>query len=207
MQSFLYVCTVKKGCKLEPAVIPDHSLRIISRDDFEALFKNYYSSLCSYANQFLKDIDASEEVVQEVMFRIWTNRESLVIDSSMKSYLFRAVRNGSFNVMKHLKVREEYRSWREHQGDDSHLSKEDEMIASELEQKIREAIDKLPMERRKVFIMSRYDGLTYGQIAEKLNISVKTVENQMGKALKTLRVELSDYLPWIVLFCYDWFRN
>jgi RNA polymerase sigma-70 factor, ECF subfamily len=207
MQSFLYVCTFRKECKLEPAVISDHSFRIITRADFETLFRNYYSSLCSYANQFLKDIDASEEVVQEVMFRIWTKRESLVIDTSMKSYLFRAVRNGCFNVLKHTKVREEYRSWREQQGNDSHLSKEDEMIASELEQKIREAIDRLPMERRKVFIMSRYDGLTYGQIAEKLNISVKTVENQMGKALKTLREELSDYLPWIVLFCFDWFRN
>jgi RNA polymerase sigma-70 factor (ECF subfamily) len=181
--------------------------RISSRADFETLFKAHYSALCSYANSFLRDIDASEEVVQEVMFKIWTNRKTMEIDTSMKSYLFRAVRNGCMNVLKHMKVREEYRSWHEHAGDKSHRSKEDDIIASELEQKIREAIDRLPMERRKVFIMSRYDGLTYSQIAVKLGISVKTVENQMGKALKTLRDELSEYLPWLVMFFYDVFRN
>jgi RNA polymerase sigma-70 factor (ECF subfamily) len=180
---------------------------IKSRTDFEVLFRAHYSALCSYANQFLKDVDAAEEVVQEIMLKVWTNRESLVIDTSMKSYLFRAVRNGCMNVLKHMKVREEYKTWRENQGEESHLSKEDEMIASELEQKIREAIDRLPMERRKVFIMSRYEGLTYNQIADKLGISVKTVENQMGKALKTLRVDLADYLPWLMLFFWDWFRN
>jgi len=79
------------------------------------------------------------------------------------------------------------------------------MIISELEVRIREAIDRLPVERRKVFILSRYDGMSYNQIAEKLGISVKTVENQMGKALKTLREELSDYLPWLFLFFFDLF--
>ena len=141
------------------------------------------------------------------MFKIWSHRETLVIDTSLKSYLFRAVRNGCMNVMKHLKIREEYKSWREHEGEDIRRSKEDEIIASELEQKIREAIDGLPLERRKVFIMSRYDGLTYSQISLKQGISIKTVENQMGKALKTLREELRDYLPWILLFFGDVFRN
>jgi RNA polymerase sigma-70 factor, ECF subfamily len=185
---------------LEPATILGSPERIKTRADFEMLFKTHYSALCSYANGFLRDPDSSEEVVQEVMLKIWINREDLIIGTSMKSYLFRAVRNGCMNVMKHLKVREEYRSWRVHAGDDTNRSKEDDMIGSELEQKIRDAIDRLPLERKKVFIMSRYDGLTYSQIAEKLGISVKTVENQMGKALKSLREELSDYLPWILLF-------
>ena len=109
-------------------------------------------------------------------------------------------------VLKHLDIREEYKAVRERDIQESQRSKEDEMIVSELELKIREAIDRLPMERRKVFIMSRYDGLTYNQIAEKLGISVKTVENQMGKALKTLRVELSEYLPWLILFFTDLFK-
>jgi len=141
------------------------------------------------------------------MFRIWTNRDSLSITASMQSYLFRAVRNGCMNVMKHMDVREEYRAFREREMQDSQRSHEDELIISELEQKIRTAIDGLPLERRKVFIMSRYEGLTYIQIAGKLNISVKTVENQMGKALKTLREDLSDYLPWLILFFYDLFKN
>ena len=131
---------------VNPPINTKKSLLITSRTDFEMLFRSQYSALCSYANQFLKDVDAAEEVVQEVMLRIWTNRDSLVVETSIKSYLFRAVRNGCMNVLKHVKVREEYKAWREHQGDESHLSKEDEMIASELEQRIREAIDKLPME-------------------------------------------------------------
>lgn len=171
------------------------------------LFKSHYSSLCAYANGFLKDLDASEEVVQEVMIRIWTGRDTLFIDNSIKSYLYRAVRNGCMNVLKHLNVREEYKSFREQQETESHRSQEDEMIFLELEEKIRDAIDHLPMERRKVFIMSRYDGLTYLQIAEKLSISVKTVENQMGKALKSLREELSDYLPWLVVFAFEVWGN
>jgi RNA polymerase sigma-70 factor (ECF subfamily) len=180
---------------------------MLSRTDFEMLFKSHYSSLCSYANGFLKDIDASEEVVQEVMFKLWTGRETLVIESSMKGYLFRAVRNSCMNTFKHLKIRDEYKVYHESQGMECQRSLEDEMIITELEQKVRLAIDNLPLERRKVFIMSRYDGLTYIQIAQKLGISVKTVENQMGKALKSLREELADYLPWVVLFLFDIFRK
>ncbi len=171
------------------------------------LFKSHYSSLCSYANGFLKDLDASEEVVQEVMIRIWTGRDTLFIDTSVKSYLYRAVRNGCMNVLKHLNIREEYKSFREKQEAENQRSQEEEMIFLELEEKIRDAIDRLPFERRKVFIMSRYDGLTYLQIAEKLNISVKTVENQMGKALKFLREELSDYLPCLVVCFFEVWRN
>jgi RNA polymerase sigma-70 factor, ECF subfamily len=171
--------------------------------DFEHLFNSHYSSLCSYANHFLKDIDASEEVVQEVMFKIWVNRKSLIINTTVRSYLFRAVRNGCMNVLKHIDIKEDFKAFKERESQEGQRSGEDEMIITELEQKIREVIDRLPLERRKVFIMSRYDGLTYIQIAEKLGISVKTVENQMGKALKTLRIELSDYLPWLILFFTD----
>lgn len=111
------------------------------------------------------------------------------------------------NVLKHLDIREDFKAYRENEIEENQRSGEDEMIVSELEQKIREAIDRLPMERRKIFIMSRYDGLTYNQIAESLGISVKTVENQMGKALKTLRMELSEYLPWLILFFTDLLNN
>jgi len=205
--SFLYVCTVRTDNHLETATPSEKTIRITTPVEFEALFRAHYSVLCSYANHFLKDIDAAEEVVQEVMLRIWTNRESLIIGTSMKSYLFRAVRNGCMNVLKHLNIREDYRSYKERETGENQRSQEDEMIMAELELKIRRAIDHLPLERRKVFILSRYEGLTYSQIAAKLGISVKTVENQMGKALKSLREELSDYLPLLLLFFYDWFRN
>ena len=124
----------------------------------------------------------------------------------MESYLFRAVRNGSLNLLKHVNIREEYKSYRERENGSSQLSLEEEMISTELEGKIRQAIDQLPLERRKIFIMSRYNELTYNQIAGELNISVKTVENQMGKALKFLREELADYLPWFLLI-FHVFKN
>ena len=181
--------------------------RIRTRADFEQLFRSHYSTLCSYANNFLKDTDGAEEIVQEVMFKLWINRESVVFDTSPRSYLFRSVRNSCLNLLKHMNVRDEYRAAREAQVQDWQRSQEDEMIVTELEQKIRDAVDKLPVERRKVFVMSRYDGLTYAEIAARLNISVKTVENQMSSALRTLREELADYLPWLVLFFFNLFRN
>lgn len=180
--------------------------KIESKADFEKLFNNHYSNLCAYANNFLKDVDASEEVVQEVLFKLWTNKDSLIITSSIQSYLFRAVRNASLNVLKHINIREDYKMHNEYEMQDE-LSSEDEMIVSELDQKIRNTIDQLPIERKKVFIMSRYDGLKYKEIAEKLNISVSTVENQMVKALKFLRTELKDYLPWIIIFFGNFFKN
>jgi len=180
--------------------------KIETKQDFEKLFNDHYSNLCAYANNFLKDVDASEEVVQEVLFKLWTNRDSIIITSSIQSYLFRAVRNASLNVLKHVNIREDYKAQNEYERDDE-LSSEDEMIVSELDQKIREAIDQLPIERKKVFIMSRYDGLKYKEIADKLNISGSTVENQMVKALKFLRDELKDYLPWIILFFSDFFKH
>ena len=187
--------------------IAAEEFRIKDKAAFEVLFRSQYSMLCGYANTFLKDADASEEIVQEVMFKIWINRDSVHITSSIHSYLFRAVRNGCMNLLKHLEVREDYKAWNQVVGSGLEHSPEDFMIVSELEQRIREAIDHLPLERRKIFILSRYDGLTYAEIATKLGISIKTVENQMGKALKTLREELAEYLPWLILFFFDIFRN
>ncbi len=181
--------------------------KIEDKAAFEQLFRSNYSSLCGYANTFLKDVDASEEVVQEVMFRIWVNRDNLIINTSINSYLFRAVRNNCMNVLKHLNVRDDYKAWNEARGTGKEDTPEDHMIVSELELKIREAIDHLPMERRKIFILSRYDNLSYAEIATKLGISVKTVENQMGKALKTLREDLAEYLPCLALLFLEIFNN
>ena len=182
------------------------TFKIESKADFEKLFNTHYSNLCAYANNFLKDVDASEEVVQEILFKLWTNKESIVITTSIQSYLFRAVRNASLNVIKHIDIREDYKLHNEYEMQNT-LSTEDEMIVSELDLKIRKAIDQLPMERKKVFLLSRYEGLKYKEIAEKLNISVSTVENQMVKALKFLRTELKDYLPWLIIFFSDLFKN
>jgi len=175
--------------------------------EFEKLFKTEYSKLCSYANLFLNDPDAAEDVVQEVFFKLWKNREELNIQTTVKSYLFRAVRNGCMNVIDHISVREAYKIVNEEDIKNSEGNPIDETIVSELEQKIRETIDLLPSERRKIFVMSRFDGLKYREIADRLNISVKTVENQMYQALKFLRERLVDYLPLLLLLFKGLFQD
>jgi RNA polymerase sigma-70 factor (ECF subfamily) len=181
--------------------------KLIDKAQFEEIFNLHYSNLCAYANNFLKEIEASEEVVQEVLFKLWVNREKIEITSSVQSYLYRAVRNGCLNVIKHVNIREEYKVHNERVIEMEQNSYEDKVVISELEEKIRTVIDLLPIERRKVFIMSRFEGLKYQEIADKLGISVKTVENQMGSALKFLRTELKDYMPWVILFFSDLVSN
>lgn len=181
-------------------------LTIKDKTEFEILFKTYYSSLCAYANSFLKDVPTSEDVVQEVMFKVWSGRNSLLITTSIQAYLFKAVRNGCLNVLKHLDIRHQYKERQAIQEADHHLTSVDTVVFSELQVKIHTAIDLLPMERKKVFILSRYEGLTYQQISEKLGISVKTVENQIGKALQFLRLELAEYLP-LLIFLFDIFHD
>lgn len=167
--------------------------KISGKEDFEALFRQHYSVLCSYANKFIDDIDASEEIVQDLFCNLWNNREKLEI-SSIKSYLFRAVRNSCFNLIKHINIREEYKTFNESEIKLDEDKIDDNIDASELEVKIRETIELMPPERKKVFIMSRFEGLKYKEIAERQNISIKTVENQMGKAIKFLKEQLSDYI-------------
>lgn len=174
---------------------------------FEKLFKTHYSRLCSYANLFLNDPDAAEDVVQEVFFKLWKNRADISINTTVKSYLFRAVRNGCMNVIDHISVREAYKIVNEEDIKEAEGNLIDGTIVSELEQKIRETIDLLPAERRKIFIMSRFDGLKYREIADQLNISVKTVENQMYQALRFLRERLVDYLPLLLLIFKGLFRD
>ena len=179
----------------------------IARSDFELLFRTHYSDLCAYANVYLKDLDAAEELVQEVFFKLWSKRDSIEITSSMQSYLFRAVRNSSLNLIKHINIREEYKAHNEREISHNEMEHYDGMEASELELKISKAIDELPTERRKIFIMSRYDGLKYSEIAEKLGISPKTVENQMGKALKYMREHLKEYLTYLIIMLIMGMKN
>ena len=179
----------------------------INRTDFETLFNAHYSRLCSYAYNFLKEEEGSEEVVQEVFFKLWIHRHDIRIESSMESYLFRAVRNSSLNLIKHINIREKYKEHNRQEIEYSERLENDPMNASELELKIRSSIDLLPEQRRKIFILSRYEQLKYKEIADKLGISVKTVENQMGKALQFLRKELADYLPLLLLFFHHFFNG
>jgi RNA polymerase sigma-70 factor (ECF subfamily) len=165
--------------------------------DYEVIFRSYYERLCHYANMWLKDMDASEEVVQNTFVKLWEKRDSIQVESSIKSYLYRAVYNASINEIKHQKVKDNYANMHYNQEPSSELHSQSEL--KELETRIDKALKSLPEQCRLIFQMSRYQELKYREIADILNISIKTVENQMGKALRMMRMNLSDYLAITII--------
>lgn len=168
------------------------------------IFRTFYKPLCSYAYSFLQDKDEAEEVVQSTFISAWEKREGIDIQVSLKSYLYRMVRNSCLNVIKHEKVKRQHAAHEIAGGEPVHESVAQTVLSSELEGRIVEAMKALPEQCRLVFQLSRFEELRYAEIAEQLNISVKTVENQMGKALKIMREQLKDYLPLLIIFMKDW---
>ncbi len=160
---------------------------------FETLFRTYYKSLCTYAFHFLANRKEAEETSQEVFVKIWEKRETLQITVSVKNYLFRSVRNHCLNQIQHRKVKDKYiHSVREHSKQNQNLS--DFLLEPWLAEEIEKAIHAMPEKRKEIFRLSREKGLTYKKIAEKLHLSIKTVETQMGLALKDLREKLKEYI-------------
>lgn len=160
---------------------------------FETIFRHYYPHLCLYASRVLKNTAAAEEIVQELFVLLWERREETEIETSVKNYLFKAVKNHCLNYIKHNQIKNEYS--RKILAETNTFSPDDEIeTQTELFQKIEESISELPEKRQEIFRLSRQEGLKYREIAEKMNISVKTVETQMGMAIKTLREKLRDFL-------------
>lgn len=169
-----------------------------NKQAFETLFRSYYSLLCRYAKSLLNDLDEAEEVVQNTFYSIWNKRESLEIKGSLKAYLYKAVHNDCLNKLKHLKVRNMYAEEYKHTMGKAYEDSGKLLQAKELRQKIDDALATLPEQCGRVFKLSRFEELKYAEIAEHLNISVKTVEIHMSKALKLMREQLKDYLPTLI---------
>jgi len=166
---------------------------------FEMLFRTYYQPLCNYAFTFVQDRDEAEEIVQSTFLNIWEKRENLSIHTGVKPYLYAMVRNACLNVLKHEKIKQQHATMEMAIAERSIESVARTVIASELEGKIHDAMDHLPEQCRLIFKLSRFEDLKYAEIAEQLNISIKTVENQMGKALRIMREQLRDYLPLLIV--------
>jgi len=175
-------------------------LRIETLDSkaFEQLFRVHYSELTVYARRFLEDVESAEELVQDVFFKFWENRAKFGQIVSVRAYLYQTVRNACINAINQKKTEQKYRNHVSYQLQIDELELTDWLAADELSRKIEECIEKLPPARKNVFILSKIEHLKYKEIAEKLNISVKTVENQIGQALKFLRDELSEFLPFLI---------
>ena len=146
------------------------------RKAFDTLFLKYYSILCAFGKYYIP-IEDAEEVVLDIMTWLWENREFQIIETSLRSYLFMAVRNRCLDP--------------------------DFYVVEELMAKIEKAVMRLPDSYRITFEMSRYQDKTYKEIAKELNVSIKLVEYRIQQALRLLRVELKDYLPLItIIFPY-----
>lgn len=173
-----------------------------TKEGFEILFKQNYEPLCGFVFGIIKDYDTSEDVIQELFVKFWEKRNDIPDEISIKPYLYRAARNMALNRIKHFEIKNNFKLFNQEKISDAEQNICNPAEASELQKMIDKAINNLPPERKKIFLMSREDGLKYKEIAAELNISIKTVENQMGKALFTLRTELSDYLPTIIIAIY-----
>ena len=177
------------------------ALRLSKRDEaaFEQVFKTHYKNLHAYAFTILKDEDEAEEMVQQVFFKLWERSEHLSFSGPIAAYLYRAVHNESLNFIKHQKVKAGHQLHVAYSMKNKTEQASPKMIRKELENKFREALNELPEQCRTVFQLSRFEDMKYKEIADKLDISVKTVENHMGKALKLLRTKLVDFLPLLLI--------
>lgn len=172
-------------------------IKIIMGDEhaYELFFHKSYLRLCQFANKFLNNPEEAKEVVQDVFVNLWENREIIDPEGSLLSYLFKIIQNKCINKLHHKQVETKYAEvYKLVYADHRITSPAESLMALELSQHIDKVISNLPRQCRKIFELSRHEGLKYNEIAAALNISVKTVEAQISKALGILRGELKSYL-------------
>lgn len=162
------------------------------KQEFEKLFRSSYVSLVRYAKKILKDHDTAEEIVQDLFFRLWQDRGNLTIESSLNGYLFRSVHNRSLHFIEHQKVVDRHAGEIAASADQIAEPVTEAIYYSELQSKVARVLERLPERCSVIFRMSRFEGLKYNEIAEKLSVSLKTVEANMGRALKEFRKALAE---------------
>jgi RNA polymerase sigma-70 factor (ECF subfamily) len=164
---------------------------------FEKLFNFYCQRLINFTRRYVVDIQIAENIVQDVFVHVWHHRTTLDPSRLIKSYLFTAVKNEALKELRHrdVEIRSQQKLIDLIEPD---IDPEKELTTDEMNKEIHQAINELPDKCREIFKMNRFDGLKYAEIAEILNISEKTVETQMGRALKKLRIRLKPLMPFIL---------
>lgn len=160
---------------------------------FEIIFRSYYAGLVVFSNQFLQDRDAAEELVQGFFVTLWEKRRQINENAAVRSYLFTSIRNRSLNYLRHKSVEKDVLEKLEELASSHPVFYENVYLRKELRIRILESIEALPPRAREVFIMSRNQGMSNDEIADKLQISKRTVEKHISQALKALRKNLVDY--------------
>ena len=177
----------------------DFLLSAVQRGDqkaFDTLFRRYYPMLCAYGHRCV-ELEDAEEIVEDSLLWIWENRETLVIESSLNSYLFKMVYRRALNKLAHIDAtqRADTRFYEEMQ---EMLQDTDYYQIEELAKRIEDAVAALPESYREAFVMHRFRDMSYKEIAETLGVSPKTIDYRIQQALKQLRVDLKDYLPLLL---------
>lgn len=166
---------------------------------FDYVFNYYYSSLCAFSIQYIDNRNSVEDLVQDFFVYLWVEAPRLKIKSSLRSYLFTSIKNRCLDYQKHHKIIEKYRTYLLFSSDKEDDSTEQFFAESELRQAIQTSLAKLPPRCREIFELSRLTGLSNQEIAEKLDLSKRTVELQISNSLKILRKELAEFLPFLLL--------
>ena len=179
-------------------------VRESDQSSFAIIFTAYYVDLVQFAGTFISDRDTCEDLVQNAFVDFWENRESLIILISLKCYLLKIIQNRCIDWLRHLKIREQYNTYADHHLRLMENDTENYFLRSELEANLEKALNILPPAISLVFRMNRQEGLTYNEIAKRQNVSVRTIEVRIGKALNMLREHLKDYLITILLL-WNWF--
>lgn len=173
--------------------------------DLELLHRRFYNILCNYALRFVSYKEEAQDVVSDVFFRLWRDRENLEFKISSRAYLFTAVRNGAYNYLGREHKNHEPLDSPSDYISSSENNPEQSMVYTELKTDLESAISQLPPRCRKVFLLSRNEGLKYKEIALELGITPKAVEANMCRALKSLRHSLGHYLYFLVFFALSHF--
>ena len=171
---------------------------------FESLFNAYCQRLINFSRRYVQEKEIAENIVQDLFVNLWINRKKLDYTKSIKSYLFTAVKNNSYKYLRHLNVERSYSLLKSEEGVEHNPQSSIEVF--EKNEEVKQVIEKLPDKCREIFVMSKFDNLKYSEIANILGISIKTVETQMGRALKKLRENLK-HLILILLFYLQGFFN
>jgi len=188
-----------KNTKTKNVLSDSELIEKIKQNDqkaFQVLFERYYERLCRFANTYSHDVDGAEEIIQGVFINIWNKRGSIKIHSSVKSYLYAAGKNHSLNYLRsrsrltELNVKTELLQTVPAQA-------ELQMEYSDLKKMIQTAVQKLPKRCREIFVLRKEEELSYKEIAERLQISRKTVENQLSIALKRIKEHINPYMEKI----------
>ncbi len=166
---------------------------------FRFFFEKYYDDMCNVVNMYLHDPVMAEEIVQDIFVLFWESRKKIAIQSSVKFYLFRMSRNKSLNHIRNQKCRLRIHEKLLKESETSYEMPENVVHTGFLNHEILQAVNSLPEKCREIYIMGKEDNLPYKEIARQMGISVKTVENQMGKAMKRLREHLQPYYNEILM--------